>query len=83
MVNIDRHELARRVIVLETQILSQTNLKDRVVALEQSLSDANKIVQTSTITVTLLCKAVADLQKEVESLKNPPKKVDKTSKQKK
>ena len=80
---VTRTELTRRVEVLEQKVLSQTNLTDRVVALEQSLSDANKIVQTSTITVTLLCKAVADLQKEVESLKNPPKKVDKTSKQKK
>ena len=83
MVNIDRHELARRVIVLEKQILLPTTLPDRVVALEQSLSDVNEIVQTSTVTVSILCKAVADLQKEVESLKNPPKKVDKTSKQKK
>ena len=80
---VTRTELTRKVEVLEQKVLSQTNLTDRVTTLEQRLYDSNKIVQTTTVTTTILCKAVTDLQKEVEALKNPPKKVDKTRKHKK
>ena len=77
---VTRTELTQRVEVLEQKILAQTNLTDRVVALELELSNANKLLQTTTVTITILCKAVADLQKEVECCKNSPQLTEKKEK---